>query len=319
MAGGVNPIGNLQGKVNANNALVVTLDGGAATAELVTVTKDAIGVTSTDGLVIQNTTDAAAGAQQYSPRLRLHGEGWKTDATAASQTIDFVLEVQPVQGTSAPSGNLILKASINGGAFSTVGTFTSGGQLLTSDGSASAPPLAFTGAPTSGWYRNSGGGVALTITGTARLGIGTNFRMAPDMAFMWSSTADPSATEDLSLSRLAAGSARFGSASNANTYDITLADWGTTLSAEAVPLANDASVLIGAATSGTVHISYPGDAAIFVARGTANATRLADGSATFTVTKDNAATVNFYYDTNGYYLQNKTGGSLSFRVMLVGG
>jgi hypothetical protein len=103
-----------------------------------------------------------------------------------------------------------------------------------------------------------------------------------------------------------------------NTFDITLADWGTTLSAEAVPLANDASVLIGAATAGTVHVSYPGDAAIYMARGTSNSTRLADGSATFTTTKDNAGTVNFYYD-NGYYLQNKTGGSLSFRVKLAGG
>jgi hypothetical protein len=115
------------------------------------------------------------------------------------------------------------------------------------------------------------------------------------------------------------GRARIANNGEGNTYDITLADWGTTLSAEAVPLANDASVLIGAAIAGAVHVSYPGDAAIYMARGTSNAVRLADGSATFTVTKDNAATVNFYYDTNGYYLQNKTGGSLSFRVMLVGG
>lgn len=277
MADGINNIGNLRGKVDSNNALVVSVAAGSDMPAPQTISADGIGTTSTDGLVLENGTDAAVGAQQYSPRLRLRGEGWKTDATAASQTVDYALEVQPVQGTSAPTGNLILKASINGGAYSTVGTFTSGG-IFTS-------------------------GSSIVSSGSVQAVASQDFR--------WQSRS--------ALQSPADGTVRVLNAAQTNTYDITLADWGTTLSAEAVALANDAAVSIGAAVSGTVHVSYPADAAIFVARGTANAVRLADGSATFTTTKDNASTVNFYYDTDGYYLQNKTGGSLNFRVLLVGG
>lgn len=80
-----------------------------------TATKS-IAATSTDGVVIQNTTAAAAGAQQWSPRLRLTGQGWKTDATAASQTVSWVAETVPAQGTANPSANLVFSSSINGGA-----------------------------------------------------------------------------------------------------------------------------------------------------------------------------------------------------------
>jgi hypothetical protein len=92
--------------------------------------QDGIGTTSTDGVRLMNSTAAAAGAQQYSPRTCWEGQGWKTNATAASQSVVFCAETQPVQGTSAPTGNFILKVSINGGAFSTVGTFSSDGQLI---------------------------------------------------------------------------------------------------------------------------------------------------------------------------------------------
>lgn len=85
----------------------------------------AIGATSTDGLILQNTTDAAAGAQQWSPRLRFHGEGWKTDATAASQEVDWISELVPVQGAANPSANLVFSSSINGGAYSEAVQFTS--------------------------------------------------------------------------------------------------------------------------------------------------------------------------------------------------
>jgi hypothetical protein len=49
-----------------------------------------LGVTqaTTSGLSLVNPTAAAAGAQQISPELRLRANGWKTNATAASQTVD---------------------------------------------------------------------------------------------------------------------------------------------------------------------------------------------------------------------------------------
>lgn len=82
-----------------------------------TITRDAIGATSTDGLILTNTTAAAAGAQQYSPRLRFTGQGWKTNATAASQTVDWQIENQPVQGTANPTPDLVFSSQINGGGF----------------------------------------------------------------------------------------------------------------------------------------------------------------------------------------------------------
>src|ERR1035437_3989977 len=76
-----------------------------------------IGATSTDGLVLQNTTAAGAGAQQWSPRLHLKGQGWKTTATAASQSTDWIFENQPVQGSTNPSSNFVISNSINAGTY----------------------------------------------------------------------------------------------------------------------------------------------------------------------------------------------------------
>lgn len=96
-----------------------------------TLLRDGIGVTSTDGVVLDNDTAAAAGAQQMSPRLRFDGFGWKTDATAASQAVSVINELLPVQGASAPTANLLWKYAVNGGAYSTIATLTSAGALTT--------------------------------------------------------------------------------------------------------------------------------------------------------------------------------------------
>ena len=89
-----------------------------------------LGVTQTtsSGLALVNTTAAAAGAQQISPAIRWSGFGWKTDATAASQAVDFRSYVVPVQGTANPTGYLTFESSINAGAY------TAGQMVLTSAG-----------------------------------------------------------------------------------------------------------------------------------------------------------------------------------------
>jgi hypothetical protein len=76
--------------------------------------RDGIGVTSTDGLILTNATAAASGAQQRSPRLRFTGQGWKTNATAASQTVDWVIDNLPVQGAANPSTALVFSSQIDG-------------------------------------------------------------------------------------------------------------------------------------------------------------------------------------------------------------
>lgn len=92
-----------------------------------TINITGIGTAATDGLILENTTAAGAGAQQYSPRLHYIAQGWKTNATAASQTVDWAVQEVPVQGSSNPSANLVISSQINGGGYSTRATFTSGG------------------------------------------------------------------------------------------------------------------------------------------------------------------------------------------------
>ena len=91
-----------------------------------TTSQTALATTSTDGIVLTNTTASLVGAQiQYSPRLHFTGEGWHTGGTAANQTIDFIEEVQPTaSGGAASTGNLVWSNSIGGGAY---------GALMTSD------------------------------------------------------------------------------------------------------------------------------------------------------------------------------------------
>lgn len=82
-----------------------------------TILKAGIGTTSTDGLVLSNATAAAAGSQQWSPRTRWSGAGWKTTATAASQTVDWIAEVQPIQAATNPSSAWVLSSQVNGGGY----------------------------------------------------------------------------------------------------------------------------------------------------------------------------------------------------------
>lgn len=95
------------------------------------ILKTAIGVTQSDdyGILLQNTTAAAAGAQQKSPPIVLEGYGWKTNAVAASQQVKWRIDVLPVEGAAGPSSVLQMAASINGGAYANKLTITSAGEL----------------------------------------------------------------------------------------------------------------------------------------------------------------------------------------------
>jgi len=79
-----------------------------------TLSRVSLGTTSTDGLVLINPTASAAGAQQISPRLRWTGHGWKTDATASDQVVDYIAELVPVQGAANPQARLDFNYQING-------------------------------------------------------------------------------------------------------------------------------------------------------------------------------------------------------------
>jgi hypothetical protein len=91
--------------------------------------------TSVDGLILADTTVASSGNQQFSPRLRLSGQGWKTTSVAASQEVDFIIENQPVQGTTAPTGNLVISSQVAAGGYQAGLTFSSANTLTVGNSS----------------------------------------------------------------------------------------------------------------------------------------------------------------------------------------
>lgn len=198
--------------VNAKG-LITAASSGAAGATLgansftdtQTITKS-IAATSTDGAVLQNTTAAAAGAQQWSPRLRLTGQGWKTTATAASQSVDWIVENVPVEGTTAPSSNLVFSASINGGAYSAVHTISSVGKVTVPTGTGAAPSIASSSGNVSIIAPGGGTSVLLGSNGSPYSTVGSyGSQVRSDGAFVWSLNTTVPGTIDTALVRNAAG------------------------------------------------------------------------------------------------------------------
>src|SRR6266478_3604307 len=70
-----------------------------------------------DGLILTNSAPAVVGVDQVSPQLRWHTEGWKTNATAGSQPLDFEAQLWADQGTAHPSGRLAFSAQVNGAGY----------------------------------------------------------------------------------------------------------------------------------------------------------------------------------------------------------
>lgn len=149
------------------------------TTNSLTLLSAALGTSVTPSFLIRNTTAAAAGAQQYSPTRRIEGQGWKTNATAASQSVWFDETVVTVQGTAAPTGVYQLRAAVNavattiqynvntdGGRF----TFAANGlQILNSGGGVGG--MSFNGsAPTSGQITITPGSFAISTASTWNAG-----------------------------------------------------------------------------------------------------------------------------------------------------
>lgn len=180
-----------------------------------------IGTTSTDGIVLQNTTAAAAGAQQFSPRIRLTGQGWKTNATAGSQTVDWGIENVPVQGAANPTANLTFSAQVNGGGYSAVMSLTNGGVLQFGGTTSSFTALRNSNTSLearladnsdyakfrSGAFESydGGGNAKVCRSGTSILGL------AQDVSINWANNSSYFAgTADLFMRRAAAATFAFG-------------------------------------------------------------------------------------------------------------
>ena len=167
-----------------------------------TITRDAIGTASSTGFELTNTTAAAAGAQQFSPCAILTSQGWKTAATAASQSTNWCIQNQAVEGTTNPSTNLVFSSQVNGGGYTARATLTSGGQLILGSGSSSAPALRM--GTTYGFYNNGGAWVQTN----AFFGINTNaLGLVSGTVIGWTSNSSDatSGSVDTGVSRAAAG------------------------------------------------------------------------------------------------------------------
>ena len=150
-----------------------------------TITVSGFGYTPTNGLALVNSTAATVGSQQYSPTLRLTGNGWATSG-ATSQPVDWKLSTQPVPGV-APSSYLRFDSVINGGAPNLAMYLSSTGVLTAGSGVNSMGPV--TGNAASGaklalmpsansvtaiQMQNAAGASILNVDSTnGRVGVGT--------------------------------------------------------------------------------------------------------------------------------------------------
>ena len=101
---------------------------------VITVTRTAIAGTSTDGVVVSNTTAALVGAQvQWSPRIRLSGTAWNTGGTPASNVDDFIIENQTLGGNPT-SCTLVISSQLNAGGYVAQLKLSSAGVLTVTGG-----------------------------------------------------------------------------------------------------------------------------------------------------------------------------------------
>lgn len=115
-----------RGESGGNNTLAIL--GANTFTALQTVNLTALGTTPSSGATLTNTTAAAAGAQQVSPSLTWSGQGWKTNATAASQTVNWRSYVLPIQGAANPTSAWKLDYDNGAGAYTQGLTYTPGGS-----------------------------------------------------------------------------------------------------------------------------------------------------------------------------------------------
>lgn len=158
---------------NADNRLGVGTNAPSVNFHIL---KNAIGastVSASVGSLLENSTSAANGAQQFSPIFVLEGQGFETTGSSSDE-VQMGLQTIPVQGTAA-NGYLGIFHNINGAGFTEIGRFSvdaSGReQILASDGIVGAPGFAFIGEPDCGMYISGTNTLAFATTGAQRLTI----------------------------------------------------------------------------------------------------------------------------------------------------
>lgn len=155
---------------SGSNSTITALTGLTAQS---TLTLAPTANTAAIGWLLTDTTAATSGNQQYSPYIYQTGQGWKTTATAASQSVTFRSGVVPVQGTSAPTGTYIIESSINGGAFGSAFAFDTNGRFGSSASSFDIGQAVVGSTISSSWRLNNSTGSIGPLSPTFTLGDST--------------------------------------------------------------------------------------------------------------------------------------------------
>lgn len=232
--GGGSP-GGSSGDVQFNNAGSFGGTNLTYSSPTLTQTVTSLGATRTDGLVLTNTTAAAAGTTQFSQALRFSSQGWKTTATAASRTVEFNLDLRPIEQTTNPAYTLQLSTQCasctTGTSFSqhsvfgvavdgTQYTWFPGGLETGWPGIAIGPNFGTQASPTiNGIFANAGGGwmVARPANNFGAHGGGMTILSGGCFQFNNNSSSIPTGTNDAFICRGgAAATIRLGQANAAS-------------------------------------------------------------------------------------------------------
>lgn len=299
-----------------------------------------IGTTSTDGIILQNTTAAAAGAQQYSPRLRFTAQGWKTTATAASQTVDWIVENVPVQNSTNPTTMLTVAPQVNGGGYlsTPLGFFyqpTGPVVGMGRDGGSGSGPVFF---GTFNSLAGTGGAIrtAIDVSGDEiyftqnssrqyRFANGIGLRITPNNYLAWTSDASTMASPDLFLRRSAAANLAFGNTAAASPVAQTLSvQDGTGTNTAGATFSLQGSLGTSQGAPGRIHLK---GGALIAASGTTaqtavdrailNATKVLTNNSATTITNVTAAASGSAGGQLGYYIEVTDGTDYQYEVGVV--
>jgi hypothetical protein len=185
--------------------------GVSATTTPRSLTSASLPALACGSFVRRATTSASAtqapDGQAYSPATHYIAQGYKTNATAGPQTVEWRIFNRPVQGTANPTTNLVVQHQINGGgwleSFMLDGTYIRlprasavGGGIFDSAGNNGI----FIGNGNVNFY--AGGTDNVSITNTEMYPVTDNARTLGDSTHRWSTTYTigvNSGTSDLTL------------------------------------------------------------------------------------------------------------------------
>jgi hypothetical protein len=243
----------------------LSLSGGTLSGAVTIGNAENLVATPTNLLTLRNTTSATSAVPvQVSPALLLEGQGWKTTATAASQSVRFRQSVLPIQGTTAPAGMLVVQSDINNtntwtnrlgiGFGSTVNglyTETGGGIFFAGLAAGNQNNVGISGNGIAQLNLHCNGGITHSLINNASQGY---IQALNTGGFAWSSTSTAAGTADLILLRSAAATLQLG-INNATTAT------NQTIKAHNVTTGTGANLILnggtGSVASGIVTITSP--------------------------------------------------------------